>query len=483
MLNILTSIFYLLLIKLNQRKQSIINDIPVIRIHPFRNKRLPCPVLDLLDPHQFHQDNIGIGADPHVPPGLVVIMVLVFHEVAGALEMAVVKLQDLFTGKLRLLFRSQFQLDQRHHRIVHDPDKLGPDPFFNPAEPFLFNRPDPVSLDIDLVGQGWRPKNAPGAAVILHFIEEDSLAFGHGLFELACCFCHHFLYLRNGSNKSVAMEKNSDKSTLFSQKRVFEYNGKVMDFTRPRVMGIMNVTPDSFYSAPPSDSQLAYILDIGAVSTRPGAAEVSVEEEKKRLLPVLKKIRKEYPGLIISIDTYRASIARMAAGEGADMINDISGGTFDPDMIPLVSELGIPYVIMHIRGTPQNMQVNPQYQNVTEEVFAFLLQQAKKLEATGHKKIILDPGFGFGKSVEHNYTLLSHLDRLTANGYTVLAGMSRKSMINKILGIKPQDALNGTTVLNTIALLKGVSILRVHDVKEALEAVKLTEKVKDSNSL
>ncbi|MBW6461073.1 MAG: dihydropteroate synthase, partial [Bacteroidales bacterium] len=219
----------------------------------------------------------------------------------------------------------------------------------------------------------------------------------------------------------------------------------------------------------------AYIIDIGAVSTRPGAAEVSVEEEKRRLMPPLKEIRKSFPELIISVDTYRAEIARMAAGEGADMINDISGGTFDPEMIPLVSELGIPYVIMHIQGTPQNMQVNPQYQNVTEEVFAFLLQQARKLESTGHKKIILDPGFGFGKTVDHNYTLLSHLDWLTANGYTVLAGLSRKSMINKVLGIKPQHALNGTTVLNTIALLKGVSILRVHDVKEALEAVELVE--------
>ncbi|MFO7614804.1 MAG: dihydropteroate synthase [Bacteroidales bacterium] len=314
------------------------------------------------------------------------------------------------------------------------------------------------------------------------------------------------------------MEKNSDKSTLFSQKRVFEYNGKVMDFTRPRVMGILNVTPDSFYEAGRQGGMEAWrqrgmeawrqggmeawrqrgmeawrrrveqmledganIIDIGAVSTRPGAAGVSVEEENRRLMPPLKEIRKSFPELIISVDTYRAEITRMAAGEGADMINDISGGTFDPDMIPLVSELGIPYVIMHIRGTPRNMQVNPQYQNVTEEVFAFLLQQAKKLEATGHKKIILDPGFGFGKTVEHNYTLLSHLDRLTANGYTVLAGLSRKSMINRVLGTTPETALNGTTVLNTIALMKGATILRVHDVKEATEAIKLTQNVTIQN--
>jgi len=300
------------------------------------------------------------------------------------------------------------------------------------------------------------------------------------------------------------MKKNSDKSTFFSPKRVFEYNGKVMDFTKPRVMGILNVTPDSFFEAGRHGGMEAwghggmgtwrrrvermledgaYIIDIGAVSTRPGAAEVSVEEEKQRLMAPLQEMRKSFPELIISVDTYRAEIVRMVAGEGADMINDISGGTFDKKMIPLVSKLEIPYVIMHIQGTPKNMQVNPQYHDVREEVFAFLLQQAKKLESNDHHNIILDPGFGFGKTIAHNYTLLSHLDRLTANGYPVLAGLSRKSMINKVLGTRPEEALNGTTVLNTIALLKGVSILRVHDVKEALEAVKLIERVRKSNSL
>ena len=159
------------------------------------------------------------------------------------------------------------------------------------------------------------------------------------------------------------------------------------------------------------------------------------------------------------------------------MINDISGGMFDPEMIPTVIQLDIPYVIMHIQGTPGNMQINPQYHDVTEEVFSFLQKQAEKLESAGHHKIILDPGFGFGKTVEHNYALLNHLDRLVATGYPVLAGLSRKSMINRVLGIMPEEALNGTTVLNTVALLKGASILRVHDVKEASETIKLTEKL------
>jgi dihydropteroate synthase len=295
------------------------------------------------------------------------------------------------------------------------------------------------------------------------------------------------------------MDKNRDKNTFFSSKKVFEFNGKTIDFTVPRVMGILNVTPDSFYdsfstspSVPLSKLERgnrglgviggeveamiqegAYILDIGAVSTRPGAPDVDIEEEKRRLLPVLRKVRKSFPGIIISIDTFRSEIAEIAAGEGADMINDISGGIFDPVMFSTIVDLNIPYIIMHIQGVPGNMQVNPVYENVTGEVFGFLLNQAKFFEEKGHGKIMLDPGFGFGKTVEHNYTLLNSLNKLAESGYPVLAGFSRKSMINRVLGTVPAEALNGTTVLNTIALMKGASILRVHDVKEAVEAAKL----------
>jgi dihydropteroate synthase len=289
------------------------------------------------------------------------------------------------------------------------------------------------------------------------------------------------------------MDKNRDKGTFFSSKRIFEFNGKTMDFTVPRVMGILNLTPDSFYDNRGQGGMEAgrhgsgeawkvekmiqdggYIIDIGAVSTRPGAAEVPQEEEKRRLLPVVRSIRKEYPDIIISIDTFRSEIAKLAAGEGADMINDISGGMIDPLMHSCIIKLGIPYVIMHMQGTPADMQLNPVYEDVKREVHGFLLGQAKKLEEKGHGKIILDPGFGFGKTVEHNFTLLETLDELCGLGYPVLAGLSRKSMINRVLGTKPDQALNGTTVLNTVALLKGASILRVHDVKEAAQAVKLT---------
>jgi dihydropteroate synthase len=286
------------------------------------------------------------------------------------------------------------------------------------------------------------------------------------------------------------MNKNIDKITSFSQKKVFEYNGKVMDFRVPGVMGIINLTPDSFYQrekgkgeeekrgsgeARKMIEQCAYIIDIGAVSTRPGAAAVTVEEEKRRLLPVLKEIRKAFPEVIISIDTFRSEIAKIAADEGADMINDISGGTFDPDMISTIVKLQIPFVIMHIQGIPATMQINPTYADVVSEVKDFLLGQALKLETRGHHKIILDPGFGFGKSVAHNYQLLAKLDEFVSTGYPILVGLSRKSMINKVLGIKPEEALNGTTVLNTMALLKGAAILRVHDVAEAMQTVKLCQ--------
>lgn len=293
------------------------------------------------------------------------------------------------------------------------------------------------------------------------------------------------------------MNKNIVKNTSFSQKKVFEYNGKTIDLSIPRVMGILNVTPDSFYDGKTLRredcmmlglydtkveemiGQGAYIIDIGAVSTRPGAAAVSIEEEKRRLLPVVKEIRRLFPSCIISIDTYRAEIAKTAAGEGADIINDISGGNMDPDMLPAIAQLQIPYVIMHMQGTPATMQLEPSYSNVVDEVKQFLLEQVTKLENMGHHKIILDPGFGFGKTVEHNYFLLDRLEELVNTGYPVLAGFSRKSMINRVLGTKPSEALNGTTVLNTVALLKGGSILRVHDVKEAVEATKLVEAMKN----
>ena len=222
----------------------------------------------------------------------------------------------------------------------------------------------------------------------------------------------------------------------------------------------------------------ASIIDIGGASTRPGAKDISREQEWERIYPSLTSIRKEFPQICISIDTYHADVAHKSLEEGADMINDISGGTFDAQMSSLIGKRDIPFVIMHIQGVPGNMQVDPRYDDVLDEVITFLGKQAGIFREAGATRLILDPGFGFGKTVEHNYILLNGLQEIVKLGFPVLAGVSRKSMINKVLGSKPEDALNGTTALNTIALMNGAKILRVHDVKEAVEVVKLVGALK-----
>lgn len=276
------------------------------------------------------------------------------------------------------------------------------------------------------------------------------------------------------------------KNTSFSTKKPIVVNGRTITFEVPLIMGILNITPDSFYDggryseidkAVIRAEQLladgAHIIDIGAVSTRPGSKAITSSEELIKLIPVLDIIRTKFPSAIISIDTYHAQVAEKVIDHGADIINDISGGTFDPGMIPLIGKQEVGYVIMHIQGTPENMQVNPTYFDVVEEVRNFLVDQANKVEREGNPNVIIDPGFGFGKTVEQNYRLLNNLDVFHSSSRPVMAGLSRKSMINKVLGVKPDEALNGTTVLNTVALIKGADILRVHDAREARQAVEI----------
>jgi dihydropteroate synthase len=251
-------------------------------------------------------------------------------------------------------------------------------------------------------------------------------------------------------------------------------------------MGILNLTPDSFYDGgrfTGIDRQLvqvekmlldgASIIDLGAVSTRPGAEEVCQTGEMERLLPAIRAIRLRFPECILSVDTFRPLVARAMVGYGADMINDIYAGRFEEGMFETIASLDVPYVMMHMKGDPGTMQVNPHYSDVVAEVIYFFEQQTARARMSGVNQVIVDPGFGFGKSDEHNYRLLSALDMFRSLGYPVMAGLSRKSMINRVLKTKPEEALNGTTVLNTIALLKGADILRVHDVKEAVETIKL----------
>ncbi len=254
----------------------------------------------------------------------------------------------------------------------------------------------------------------------------------------------------------------------------------------PLVMGILNITSDSFYDggkylkeaewltqAQKMITEGADIIDVGAYSTRSGAKNVPEETEIERLTTTIQSIRKAFPEVLISADTFRAKVAEKAIEAGANIINDISGGTMDEKMFETVAKLNVPYVLMHIQGTPATMQVNPTYQNVTKEVMSFFEERIALLGKLGFKKVILDPGFGFGKTMEHNYELLQNLEQFQKFGLPVLAGISRKSIIYKLLNISQQESLNGTTILNTIAIQKGAKLLRVHDVKEAKEVVSL----------
>lgn len=270
--------------------------------------------------------------------------------------------------------------------------------------------------------------------------------------------------------------------------------GEVLDFSTPVVMGILNVTPDSFYDGGSYRSETKIIgrihqiveegggiIDVGAYSSRPGAAVVSEKEEIGRLMPAVELIRKYYPHIPVSIDTFRAKVAKeVNTCMGTVIVNDISGGTMDDAMFGYVAEAEVPYVMMHIQGTPDTMQKNPVYTDVVKEVGQFFGERIARLEATGFRQIILDPGFGFGKTLQHNYELLNGLESFERFDYPLLVGISRKSMVYRLLGGKPADALNGTTVLNTVSLLKGADILRVHDVKEAVEAVKIVEAMRNS---
>jgi dihydropteroate synthase len=284
------------------------------------------------------------------------------------------------------------------------------------------------------------------------------------------------------------------KNTSFSQKRSININGILLTFEKPLIMGILNVTPDSFFDGGrySNESEIishvkkmvdegAAIIDIGAISTRPGAKPVSAEEEELKLISAIELVRKNFNSIIISADTYRAGIAEKAVKAGADIINDISGGLFDEKMFSTIAALHVPYILMHMQGNPENMQQNPYYSDVFKEVMYYFSERISKLRDAGVSDIILDPGFGFGKSVEHNYTLLQHLDKFSFFERPILTGFSRKSMINRVLNTKPENALNGTTVLNTLALIKGANILRVHDVKEAVEAAKIVEMLNNNS--
>lgn len=268
--------------------------------------------------------------------------------------------------------------------------------------------------------------------------------------------------------------------------------GSLYDLSLPRVMGVLNITPDSFYSGSRvnSDAEIlkkasgmiesgADMLDVGAYSSRPGADNITEKEELERLIPALALLRKEFPSVILSLDTFRSSIAETGIKHfGVDIINDISGGLLDGKMYDIIEGYNIPYIIMHMKGNPQTMHINPVYNDVLADIIKWFSERKQELVHRGVRDIIIDPGFGFAKTIDHNFILLNKLERFSVLELPLMVGLSRKSMIWKTLGISPDESLNGTVILNTVALMKGASILRVHDVGEAVQAVKLLDRLK-----
>ncbi len=287
---------------------------------------------------------------------------------------------------------------------------------------------------------------------------------------------------------------NAGEDTFNQMKKSLRCRDKFLDLSTPAIMAILNITPDSFYDGGKindknsiltvAESMLkegADILDIGGQSTRPGASRISETEEWERIRPAIIQLHKNFPEAIISVDTFYSEVAKRAIDEGASIVNDISAGEFDAKMFPLVCSSQTPYILMHMQGSPENMQKNPQYDDVVLEVLNFFVKKVACLKKMGIHDIIIDPGFGFGKNINHNYSLLKNLSHFQILNCPIMVGVSRKSMITKILNVPPDDVLNGSTVLNTLALVNGASILRVHDVKEAVEIKKILLEYKNSN--
>jgi len=278
------------------------------------------------------------------------------------------------------------------------------------------------------------------------------------------------------------------KDTFFRKQTTLNAGGKLVDVSSPKVMGIINVTPDSFFEGSRKQGieeallraekmlhEGATFLDLGAYSSRPGAKDISVQEETERLLPVVEAIVTAFPDAILSIDTFRAKVAEAAINAGANIINDISGGQLDDDMFATVARLQVPYILMHMKGTPQTMNQMAKYDDIFAEVYDYFVNKYYQLKQLGVHDVIIDPGFGFAKKQEHSYALMNRLQDFNMLELPVLVGVSRKRLVYQPLGITADEALNGTTALNTIALTKGANILRVHDAKEAVEAVKIWE--------
>lgn len=306
-------------------------------------------------------------------------------------------------------------------------------------------------------------------------------------------FC--MIHDNNGSNID-RMLITTTANKFLKRKNTIQLNGKIIDLSNPVVMGILNVTPDSFFDggryttekqvlerAEEILEQGAMIIDIGAITTQPGSEGISSKDEIDRLLPAVKAVKKAFPEAFVSIDTYRSWVAlKIIEDCGPCMVNDVTGGNFDSNMYETIGKLRVPYILMHMKGNPLIMQNNPDYDDVIRDISSFFADRVKRLTKAGVNDVIIDPGFGFGKNLLHNYDLLNRLDSFKVFQLPLMVGISRKSMIHKLLEISPKEALNGTSVVNTLALMGGADILRVHDVREAVEAVRILNMLKSTST-
>jgi dihydropteroate synthase len=311
------------------------------------------------------------------------------------------------------------------------------------------------------------------------------------------CILFYFCEAHDFKSSNIYRMLITTTATKFlKRKNTINLNGQIIDLSKPVVMGILNVTPDSFFDggkyrtekkilkrAEEILEQGATIIDIGAITTQPGSEGISTKEEIERLLPAVKAVKNAFPNAFVSIDTYRSWVALKVIEDcGPCIVNDVTGGNFDANMYDTVGKLGVPYILMHMQGNPLKMQQNPEYEDIIRDISMFFTDCVKRLTKAGVKDVIIDPGFGFGKNMEHNYELLNRLDSFKVFQLPLMVGVSRKSMIFKLLGTKPEEALNGTTVLHTLALMGGTDILRVHDVREAVEAVRILDMVRSTST-
>ena len=436
-------------------------------------------------PLKLHQDEVGEAFLAHAAPGLAIVVILILHQRFAFRHMPVVKLRHRVWIQFLPAIVFQLQLNQAYDGIVDDTLELGANIIGHTLLPFFLYGADALCLNEDLVDDGNSTQYTPTGAIIPGLLQENITASGDGLIVLQIRCIHGWSECELAVPVSLA-------SKITKRVRMFTLNcgGRLLSLDQPVVMGIINCTPDSFYAesrqqqvddclrlAEKMLEEGAGILDMGGQSTRPGSEMLSPDEEMLRVIPCIQAVKTRFPESILSVDTFYSRVATEAVAAGAAIVNDISAGKIDSNMLPAVGRMGVPYIAMHMQGRPKDMQQQPHYENLTQEIIDFFIQLSGSLQANGIAEWIVDPGFGFGKTAAHNFQLIHDLEIFHLLNRPILMGISRKSTIYKTLGVTAEEALNGSTVLHTIGLMKGVHLLRVHDVKEAREAVELVGNV------